>query len=718
MLKLRKFRVTNFRSVKDSGWVDAKDTTALIGINESGKSNLLIPLWKLNPAKGGEIKPISDYPRSMYNDIRTADEKPRFIEAEFELSDKDVSHLVSLTGAEREEVRLAIVSRCFAGKLYVNFPNGNKKKTSPAGQVSQLLKAASDEIGSMTAVVKAEESIKEQMLKALEQNISLCTTKSNLMATDIGTMVTSLTSVDVSAAGARSTIAPRFGKLLDDLKAIQSKLSKPTAQESQEARTYVAQNLPKFVYYSNYGNLDSEIYLPHVIENLKRNDLGPKEEAKARTLKVLFDFVKLEPSEILELGKEVQGANPKQLEEISEKKRERDVLLQSASTQLTQVFRDWWKQGDYRFRLAADGNHFRIWVSDDKRPVDIELECRSTGLQWFLSFFLVFLVEAEDSHEGAVLLLDEPGLTLHPLAQKDLIRFFDSLSDSNQIVFSTHSPFLVDSNNLDGVTAVYIDDNGHTTATSDLRSAAPKTIREKSIYAAHAALGLTVSDVILQGCQPVVVEGPSDQIYLSAMKNYLIGKGAVRPNKELVFLPAGGAKSIKTISTILSAKDDEMPFVLVDSDEAGLSMLNNLKSTFYTHQSHKLLEVSNFTRNAGSEIEDMFPVDLICNEFSRLYPTAEDIQDHYQAGRSITTECEKFARSQGLQLPTGWKVELAKKVKKKLESGRDPFADSQDLTAQWTKLFESFGVTEEVAVTDPKSLLKANLKNETTTTAQ
>ncbi len=55
MMKLLQFRVTNFRSVADSGWIAADDVTALIGTNESGKTNLLLPLWKLHPAKDGEI---------------------------------------------------------------------------------------------------------------------------------------------------------------------------------------------------------------------------------------------------------------------------------------------------------------------------------------------------------------------------------------------------------------------------------------------------------------------------------------------------------------------------------------------------------------------------------------------------------------------------------------------------------------------------------------
>src|SRR6266511_2271414 len=66
MMDLKKFRVTNFRSVEDSGWIETDDVTALIGTNESGKTNIILPLWKLNPAKEGAIIPTADYPRKRY----------------------------------------------------------------------------------------------------------------------------------------------------------------------------------------------------------------------------------------------------------------------------------------------------------------------------------------------------------------------------------------------------------------------------------------------------------------------------------------------------------------------------------------------------------------------------------------------------------------------------------------------------------------------------
>ena len=61
-MKLVRYCVMNFRSVKNSGWIDCDDVTTLVGVNESGKSNLLLALWKLNPARGGEIDILHDMP--------------------------------------------------------------------------------------------------------------------------------------------------------------------------------------------------------------------------------------------------------------------------------------------------------------------------------------------------------------------------------------------------------------------------------------------------------------------------------------------------------------------------------------------------------------------------------------------------------------------------------------------------------------------------------
>src|SRR5439155_9934801 len=88
-----------------------------------------------------------------------------------------------------------------------------------------------------------------------------------------------------------------------------------------------------------------------------------------------------------------------------------------------------------------------------------------------------------------------------------------------------------------------------------LRAGVDSTAQKGSAYAVHAALGLSVAESLLLGCEPVVVEGPSDQHYLTAIKNLLIAAGRLKLGRELVFPPAGGAKGVKAVASILSYVD-------------------------------------------------------------------------------------------------------------------------------------------------------------------
>ncbi len=458
---------------------------------------------------------------------------------------------------------------------------------------------------------------------------------------------------------------------------------------------YLKINMPKYVYYSNYGNLDSQIYLPQVLQNIGKKDLGIKEAAKARTLKTLFKFVKLDPKEITELGTESTNTLTKeQIEQISEKKKEREILLASASSGFTKDFNEWWKQGNYTFEFQADGNFFRIWVSDSIRPERIELESRSTGLQWFFSFYLVFLVESELHHQNAILLLDEPGVTLHPLAQKDLFLFFENLAHNNQMIYTTHSPFMVDSNHLERVRSVYIDETGKTVVSPDLRAAERMKGKNQpqSIYPAHAALGLSVSDTLLVNCKPVLVEGESDQVYLSALKNLLISKGSIKPLKELIFIPTGGVKGIKATSAILSGANEMKPPVILDGDKPGQKMANELKADLYAADKEKVINVAEYTEIANGEIEDIFPKDKLARIVAKFLPRHEEVDEDFDDivvnDKPICNQIENFADTHGIPLEQGWKVRLATVVKREILKGTDRVICEKD--SQYNKIVELF----------------------------
>jgi energy-coupling factor transporter ATP-binding protein EcfA2 len=674
----------------DSGWIEAEDVTALIGANESGKTNLITPLWKLNPAREGEIAPTSDYPKSMFADIRANPGDYCFIEADF-YTGSLFTRIARIAGISREEAEVVRVSRYFDGGYAVEFPGHKRETQLPATALIELVEKAAAEIEGITPL-KTEETTKEALLSNIRDAASIYNSDEMLPAKNFKMTSEAISKLIPDNTAKSSSIYPRTKQLSEDLLNISNKLSAPRPGSDDETHKFMVENIPYFVYYSNYGNLDSEIYLPHVVDNLKRTDLGTKEAAKARTLRVLFKFVTLKPEEILELGRDFDVGNkgrkptPEEIDEVAEKKRIRSILLQSAGTKLTGKFKNWWKQGDYRFRFEADGDHFRIWVSDEKRPEEIELESRSTGLQWFLSFYLVFLVESEGDHSNSILLLDEPGLSLHPLAQRDLSAFFDSLSSTNQILYTTHSPFLVHADRLERARKVYVDGDGTTKATSDLRKGSdPK--QAGAAYAVHSALNMNVAESLLLGCQPVIVEGPSDQHYLTAIKSLLIGAGKLKPTRELVFPPSGGTKNVRQIAGILSGRDEALPYVILDSDEPGMKLAKELSTSLYNNDRDRIITIEKYTSIPASEIEDLLPQEFLSAVVDKWERRPDEaFSDFVKSGIPIVNQIEAWAEAAGIKLELGWKVELAKRAKQQmLSKGIRQFDD--EFVDRWVDLF-------------------------------
>lgn len=693
-MKLTRFKVTNFRSVDDSGWIEVDDVTALIGVNESGKTNLLLPLWKLNPARDGEIQQTSDFPKTMFGEIRAKPADYPFVTAEF-TTDGVTDWIARMAGVTLDVVRIVQVTRFFNGHYRVIFPEYKPETAVAAQWVKEQLGSTAEKVG-RASVLRQEVDIQQPLIDGISQAAAQFLHE-EMSSEELSGLCNQIEALLPDKPAKTSKIVPVVKQLLEVLETQIQRINASNPGDRGDVTGIVVSSMPKFVYYSNYGNLDSEIYLPHVVENLKRNDLGAKEAAKARTLRVLFSFVDLEAEEILELGKDFHDENDpnrepteEEIESINEAKQTRSILLQSAGSKLTEKFREWWRQGDYRFRFEADGNHFRIWVSDDRRPTEVELENRSSGLQWFLSFYLVFLVESSDQHENATLLLDEPGLSLHPLAQRDLSAFFESLSKSNPIIYTSHSPFLVDADRLERARKVYVATDGTTKATPDLRHSEDRSTQAGAAYAVHSALNLSVAESLLLGCQPIIVEGTSDQLYLTAIKALLVSGGKITPGRELVFPPSGGAKTARTVASILTGRDENLPMVLFDADDRGKQMAKSLKDNLYADQQDRVLSVGDFVAYDNAEIEDLFPFDILAEEMDRMERQPETrLAEIVRPGQPFVGQVEAWADDQGITLCKFWKVELAKRIKHRaLAKGIDSFGAGD--VDRWVHIFNAF----------------------------
>lgn len=165
-MRLVRYQVTNFRSVKNSGWIDAGDVTALIGVNESGKTNLLLPLWKLKPARDGELQPTSDYPKRMFAEIRARPNYFSFISAEFEAG-KLAEQISQVTTTPAGQVDIVRLTRFYDGSYTLSFPNYVAKSEVVASEVANALQRLSAAVETM-APAKHEEALKKAVLNTVE----------------------------------------------------------------------------------------------------------------------------------------------------------------------------------------------------------------------------------------------------------------------------------------------------------------------------------------------------------------------------------------------------------------------------------------------------------------------------------------------------------------------------------------------------------------------
>lgn len=249
----------------------------------------------------------------------------------------------------------------------------------------------------------------------------------------------------------------------------------------------------------------------------------------------------------------------------------------------------------------------------------------------------------------------------------------------------------MDADRLDRARKVYVGENGTSKVTADLRADDGDITQRGAGYAVHAALGLTVAESLLLGCQPVIVEGASDQHYLTGMKTLLIAASCLKPGRELVFPPANGTKGVKAVASIVGGRDEELPVALFDSDAQGKNTAQSLRNGLYAGEPNLILEIESFTGVAGSEIEDLIPAELIARELDRWLRSSDvPFAEEMRSGAPIVPQIEAWATRHRLELPKpGWKVELAKRVKQRMLA-EGPEALSPDVRARWEKLFVAF----------------------------
>lgn len=660
-MTMQRFRITNFRNIEDSGWVLFENVTAMVGRNESGKTALLQALYKFHPAIEEKYNPQREFPRDRFTaDFHGDGRDFPVCQVEFLLNDEFSNELRPLF-ADGAPPKQAVCTRFYDGSLTLSYdtviPDDELAPSELAASLDVFEKAvrrikaatAEDE----DAVTKARNDLlawTTQKKDALNAYQSLRGDKPGQFLTQVRNEANGRSRPET--AGAIETLLAKVDELVQRSKA-------PLL--TQRLEKLITDALPQFIYFENYGILDSAVYLPRLLEDSKRIP----HDARVRTINAMFKHVGLTAEEITQLGQERAAQARQQGQQVTEalieadreNKELREIKLNSASLAITQKFNKWYGQRRHNIRYQADGDYFRIWVSDDKRPgMEIELESRSRGFQWFFSFYLVFLVESLEGHKDSILLLDEPGLHLHPTAQQELLAFFEELSANNPLIYTTHSPFLIDGEHLHRVRPMKEDDSGHSQISSDTWPEDRETI-----FPLQAAAGYAMVRGLFQHKKNVLVEGLADYLYLHSLNLALRALGRACLPDEVYITPCGGTKYMGYIASLFLGQKVR-PVVLLDSDDSGRDRYKALVMELYAQHEEALLLLGDALGLAECETEDVLGEHILLKTLKEGLSISLSLADADRKSGSIVDQIKAAAQRMKVDLPDGWKSDVARLI--------------------------------------------------------
>ena len=359
-----------------------------------------------------------------------------------------------------------------------------------------------------------------------------------------------------------------------------------------------------------------------------------------RTTQPLYFCTKSSLDEVVNL----EEGNPDHVEQ-------RQFDLDDGTATLTSKISNRLRQRQYEVEYRADGQHFFTFVKDNHDPALIRLEERSKGFQWFFSFDLMLMHESGGSFEGCVVLLDEPGLHLHPDAQKDLLLRLDHYAEGNTLLYTTHLPFMIDLNYSDRIRVLMETKNG-TVVTTDFTESPPEA---KRVF--QAALGMNASQCFVVAQRNLVVEGVNEYRILTKLSNLLQQDGKGGLPEDVLTTPGGSSFAAVNIATFMTGQGLEV-VALFDSDDEGRSAQVKLVKTwlapYKTHQTKSLLLGDAVGTNGNFAIEDLFSEDFLAEILMEAYSqqlALANVNEISLRGEGVIWErIERFMEDKGIEI--------------------------------------------------------------------
>lgn len=639
-MRLIKARIQNYRSIKDTGWFEIEELkTILVGPNEAGKTVILQALQKLSRPEGVDgFDAIRDYPRSLYNDITTGkvDVKDiKVVEGHFALDDKD-----------KENIPTDFHDCIYVLTRYLNNKGFYYLKNAPKERVYSDVKK---DLLRMSAHVDKNYVKDENNINSVKPSESLKDITKGLVDDKI--------ILDSTVQQIKKWLEENYFLVEEDNKLEEARYSRLEEQlefnsKIEKIKEDINLRKPVFVLFNNFFKVKPVIHLEHLADRIDTNLMDDDKYYDYGNL-CLLKLLGFKPRKLSDIG---NTPSPKK-DDLEGMKSYRDLLdnrtyqLDAASIRLTKEIKDIWNPNPNRpeaekIIISADGQYLKVSVEDDI-GVKIELDQRSEGFQWLVSFYVVFFAEAMDKHKNAILLLDEPGMSLHGLKQRDFRKTLSKLSEKNQTIYTTHSPFLVGPDELDIVRVVELKDREEGTKVHTTISSSDPA----GLLPLQEALGYDLAQSLFTQKKNLILEGLTDYWYIEATSALLRQANVANLDNKIALVFANTAGKVVYYATILHAQKLKIA-ALLDSDSAG-DQAAQQENLIHTLGNKNIFRTKDYCKNVTKpEIEDLLRETLINIVDSEYSINCKEVADS-QPSRSIVSI---FAK----EVPNFSKYDLAK----------------------------------------------------------
>lgn len=580
MIKLIKANIVSYKCIEKEQSFDVEDdVTVLVGMNESGKTSILESLAKTNFFEKDEkfvFNMIHDFPRKQKKVVDKSGETPIAVKLDYKMGTDVLEEIY-------ENLGVKLLTDTFS----VTYKYDNNQTWLFSGIET-------------IEFMKIKTTLLEFENKDLLNNLQKVSTKSQFnrileeVQKDVDEKIYSKEDID------------KLNSLKIYFIANDSWESSPL--DEYIVLNYLIPRLPKFMYYDDYYSLPSRVSLTKLEEN-------PSEPSK-KTAKALLELADVD------------------IDTLTKSDNFEEFIAELEATEATiseELFKYWTTNNNLKIQFRINKKEeidnysnsriveriLDIRVQNQRTGVSLPLENRSKGFNWFFSFLVWFMKIQEDRNSTYILLLDEPGLNLHAKAQNDLLKFLSDLSKDYQIIFTTHSPFMIETDKLNKVRTVFEKKDGTTISDS---------VQEKdsnTLFPLQAALGYDLAQNLFVSSKNLLVEGIADLIYISILSAVLEAKGKKGLNEDITIVPVGGADKVATFISLMRGNNLKMVCLLDTFTEP--SAKRRLENMVVKNiiKKNKILFYHDILERDFADVEDLFDISdyiyLYNNEFNKNY---------------------------------------------------------------------------------------------------